>query len=86
MVQPMISPVFFPRQTIEDPNGGPSVTVWVAEVMQGVRLHLIPEATGHEIIVTEPCSTGESYGVFPSLEVAYLESCVIFADILEANS
>jgi hypothetical protein len=79
----MIAPEFAAGVRVR--SGQPPQTFWSADVIQDVRIHIIPQQQGHEIIVTEPCSTGESYGVFPSLEVAYLEACVIFADILEAD-
>lgn len=83
----MIAPVFNPRKATagrRNPDG--SIPIWwTADIIDGARIHLLPRSTGWEITVTEPCSTGESYGTFPSLEVAYLEACVIVAEILEAN-
>ena len=84
----MIAPEFTPRKaTAGHRLPDSSIPIfWKAEIGYGAHIHLLPRAAGgHEVIVTEPCSTGESYGVFPSLEVAFLEACVIFADILEVN-
>lgn len=81
-----IAPEFTARKATAGhrlPNGSIPI-FWRADIGGGAHIHLLPRAAGgHEIVMTEPCSTGESYGVFPSLEVAYLEACVLYADILE---
>ena len=82
----MIAPEFTPLETpAEDRITGDSAsTVWRAEIGNGSHIRLLPRpAGGYEIIVTEPGFLGESYGVFPSLEVAFLEACVIYADTIE---
>lgn len=81
----MIAPEFTPRQTLPNPHFVTPLTFWVADVIENVHIYIIPQPTGAAVIVTEPCSTGESYGTFPTVEVAYLEACVIYADIIEAN-
>jgi hypothetical protein len=83
-----LAPDFTPRKATagQRATDGSTPIWWTADIINGARIHLLPRPAGYQITVTEVCSTGESYGMFPTLEVAYLEACVIYADIIQANA
>jgi hypothetical protein len=52
-------------------------TWWNANIENGARIILLPRPTGYRIVVKYGPAAGESYGIYPTLESAYLEACDI---------
>lgn len=57
---------------------------WNANIENGERLLILPRPSGYQIAITRPGGAGQSYGLYPTLEAAYLEACEIHAEILAA--
>ena len=57
-------------------------TWWNANIENGERILIFPRPSGYQIAIFRPGGAGQGYGMYPSLEAAYLEACVIHAEIL----
>jgi len=55
---------------------------WNANIENGERILILPRPSGYQIAIFRPGGAGESYGMYSTLEAAYLEACVIHAEIL----
>jgi hypothetical protein len=82
----MTAPTFTPikatgqRHATTEPH-----TWWNANIENGARIIIFPRPSGYQIAVTRPAGAGQSYGMYPTLEAAYLEACVIHTEILADN-
>ena len=52
-------------------------TWWNANIENGARIILLPRPTGYRIVVKYGPTAGQSFGIYPTLEAAYLEACDI---------